>query len=131
MNYTDERMNLTANVRRATLRDDLRRLQQREAEEKLTYSDGSEWYFRCYGYVDATAATPAGQLVIDGVDQPWPPTYEQFVDLLPAVAVDEWLNEVYRLNPAWKPAFKLPDETQEKKDEPRPETGPLTGSSTS
>lgn len=116
MNYTDERIALTANVRRATLRDGLRRLQAREEAVKGEFSDPAEWFMRCYTYVDAISATPTGALTVDGEVQPWPPTYEQFVDLLPVTSVDEWYEEVYQLNPGWRPVIPEPEPAQEKKD---------------
>lgn len=131
MNYTDERIEFSASVRRATLRDGLRRLVQREEAAKQEYPDAAEWFFHSCSYVDVTAASPTGTLVVDGQAQPWPPTYEQFVDLLPETAVNEWLEETYRLNPDWRPVLQTEDETQEKKDEPSPATGPSIESSTS
>jgi hypothetical protein len=122
LTYSDELYSLAVDVRRATLRDELRRQIAREEAGKQEYAHPEDWFFATVTYVDLLAASPSGSLVVDGVQQPWPPRFETVMDELPAAAINAWAEEVYSLNPDWRP--RPPEE--KKASTP---TEPSTGSS--
>lgn len=60
----------------------------------------TKYYLRTFSYPNLVAAAESGKLLIDGVEQPFPPSFEEFC-LLPPDLGAEWGETVYKLCPGW------------------------------
>jgi hypothetical protein len=100
--FSDERIQLTANVRPASYRDDCKRMDMQEQATTQAYPDNNIAAVAMFTYPRLIAATPSGALVIEGTSIEWPPTLDQLMDIS-VEAIDLWYLEVKRLNVAWFP----------------------------
>lgn len=98
--YEDERTKLRANVRPATYRDDLKRLDMQQEAAKRHHPNDNELVADVFTYPRLVCATPDGELIVDGVISTWPPTLDQILDAS-VDGVDIWYAEVRRINPTW------------------------------
>ena len=126
LSYADEDCTFSAAVRRATLGDELRRLEMREAALKVDYSGTMTAGFALSVLPSVLAATSKGELTYNGEAVSWPPTLDDVLERLPRVVLDEWMAAVYELNPDWKPLPPAADEAEEKKDSSQTPTTPPT-----
>ena len=98
--YKDERVEFWALVRPATYRDDLNRLNMQQDATKQEYKSNDILVAAVFTYPRLVCCTTAGELIVDGVPCPWPPTLDQLLDSS-VDCIDTWFAEVKRLNPSW------------------------------
>jgi hypothetical protein len=91
---------IAASMRRTFLQQAMRQTSTPEAEPETAPTDPVEIFLRTRYYPDLIAGAYAGEIVIDGEALPWPPTFEQVMDLPEELGL-AWENAVYDANPAW------------------------------
>jgi len=123
MKYIGGDTTLETTVMRATLRGELRRFDAIGETDTLFPGDFVRAGMDII-HAALVAASPAGSLVLNGVERPWPPTFDDYLDLDREI-IDAWAEDVWRLNPDWKPSLSGETPEAEKKDEPTPESAPL------
>ena len=116
--YEDERTKLRANVRPATYRDDLKRLDMQQEATKKDHLNDNELVADVFTYPRLICATPDGELVVEGETFPWPPTLDQILDAS-VDGVDLWYAEVRRINPTWFSGMEI--DTTKKTTETKPQ----------
>jgi len=109
--WEDERTKLVANVRPATYRDDLKRLDMQQEAAKRQHSDDSELVADVFTYPRLICSTPSGEFFIEGRPVTWPPSLDEVLDGS-VDAIDLWYAEVKRLNPGWFALMEQPGETK-------------------
>ncbi|HSV86951.1 MAG TPA: hypothetical protein VLH85_10275 [Levilinea sp.] len=112
--YADEDCTFSASVRRATLGDELRRLEMMDAAIK-TNSDSIAGGFAIHVLPSLLCVTVTGDLTYNGEAVSWPLALDDILERLPRAALDEWIGAVYDLNPDWKPQPVAADVAEEKK----------------
>jgi hypothetical protein len=116
--FEDERTKLVANVRPATYKDELRRMDMQQELSTKDYHDSNLMAVAIFTYPRLIASTPTGEMSLDGAQIEWPPTLEQVLDSS-VDGIDLWFGEVRRLNPTW---FRDIDSATQKKTETNPPT---------
>jgi hypothetical protein len=125
LKYADEDCTFSASVRRATLGDELRRLEMMETALEGDYNPIAVG-FGIGVLPSLLAVTVSGDLIYDGEAVSWPPALTDILERLPRAALDEWIDAVYELNPDWKPLPRAVDEAEEKKDSSQTSTEPTS-----
>ncbi|HSW63426.1 MAG TPA: hypothetical protein VLH56_08960 [Dissulfurispiraceae bacterium] len=114
LDYADEDCTFSASVRRATLGDELRRLEMMN-DAIRDNGDSIAGGFAINILPSLLCVTGSGELTYNGEAVTWPPALNDVLERLPRAALDEWIGVVYDLNPDWKPQPVAADEAEEKK----------------
>jgi hypothetical protein len=98
--YSDDRVQAEITVTQATVLQGMRRTRLQMEARGAKDEDQDVQILHILVYPDLVAASEKGSITVDNEPLPFPPSFEQFLEL-PAALDNLWEMAVYDLNPHW------------------------------